>query len=57
VTKLREIDEIMNKLIRQSSLINFLPSNEFNIESNSHSLGRSLQSKICEIILCKHSKA
>jgi hypothetical protein len=43
----------MSKLIRQSSLINFLLSNKFNIESNSH----SLRSKVCEIILSKRSKA
>ena len=52
-----KIDGITSKLIRQSSLINFLPSSKFHIESNSHSLSSSLKSKACEIILSKHSKA
>jgi hypothetical protein len=39
----------MSKLIRQSFIINFLSSSEFNIETNSHSHDSSLRSKVCEI--------
>jgi len=53
---MREIDEITSKLIRQSSLINFLPSSKFHIESNSHSLSSSFRSKVYEIILSKRLK-
>jgi hypothetical protein len=55
--KQREIDEITSTLIRKNSLINFLQSNEYNIESNFHSLGNSLRNKICAFIQSKCSKA
>jgi len=47
----------MSTLIRKSSLINFLPSSECNIENNFRSLGNSLMNKIYAFILSKRSKA
>jgi hypothetical protein len=40
----------------ESSLINFLPPSECNIESNFHSIGSSHMNKIYAFILSKRSK-